>query len=81
MLVKCETCKGSGEAVVSCCTGEVVHGDIQMCPECYEHLGEDTCPDCGGSGEIEEGTPLSPTAPDMQLAVEAMIDAHKHGDL
>ena len=47
---KCQTCNGAGEAVFSCCTGEVVNHDIQMCPECYEHLGEEECYDCNGTG-------------------------------
>ena len=49
----CETCDGKGEAVISCCTGDVVDIDIMMCPVCYEHLGEETCPDCDGKGETE----------------------------
>jgi hypothetical protein len=52
--ITCETCDGSGEAVFSCCTGDVVHDDVMMCPVCYEHLGEETCIDCEGSGEVEE---------------------------
>jgi DnaJ-class molecular chaperone len=77
---QCETCNGSGEAVFSCCTGEVVHDDIMMCPVCHEHLGEEECPDCEGTGEVEEGTLLSPAAPSLQAQAEAMMDAQKYGE-
>jgi hypothetical protein len=53
-MITCETCNGAGEAVISCCTGDVVDNDFMMCPECQEHLGEETCPDCDGKGEVEE---------------------------
>lgn len=77
--VKCETCGGTGEAVISCCTGEVVNSDYAMCPYCKEHLGEDTCPDCEGAGEVEENTLLTNTAPDLQLQAEILTDARKEG--
>lgn len=77
MKVECPTCNGSGEAVFSCCTGEVVHDDIMVCPECREHLGEETCEDCGGTGEIEDGTETAPEAPSLQLKAEALSDAKR----
>lgn len=52
MKVKCDTCSGTGEAYVSCCTQEVVFSDTPMCPVCHEHLGEEECPDCDGTGEV-----------------------------
>jgi len=57
-MTTCETCNGKGEAVFSCCTGDIVDSDIMMCPVCYEHLGEEPCYDCDGKGEIEEDHPL-----------------------
>jgi len=50
----CETCYGNKEVIISCCTGDIVDDDIAMCPICYEHLGEETCPDCDGTGETED---------------------------
>lgn len=55
--IKCKSCNGTGQAYVSCCTQEIVDSDIAMCPVCKEHLGEEDCPDCDGTGyepEIEE---------------------------
>jgi len=54
MKVKCNECNGTGEAVYSCCTGQVITGDILMCPDCHEHLGEEPCQACDGTGEVEE---------------------------
>lgn len=53
--MKCPECNGTGEAVYSCCTGQVITGDIQICPKCKEHLGEEICQLCGGLGEVEDG--------------------------
>jgi hypothetical protein len=52
--VECETCNGNGEAMFSCCTGEVVTNDYGLCPECCEHLGDEECPDCEGKGYVPE---------------------------
>lgn len=76
--IQCPTCDGKGEAVISCCTGEVIRDDYQMCPECHEHLGEDTCPDCEGSGKVEEDQSLTPVGPDLQLQAEARAEAQKY---
>jgi len=49
MINQCETCFGTGKAVLSCCTGEPLKGiyiDYMMCPKCSEHLVEENCPDC-----------------------------------
>jgi len=51
-VMTCPTCGGSGECFISCCTGEVVNNDLQMCPVCHEHLGEEECPSCHGSGVV-----------------------------
>jgi hypothetical protein len=50
----CGTCYGKGEVMISCCTGDVVHSDYDLCPKCYEHMGLEECPDCGGTGLIKE---------------------------
>ena len=72
--VQCETCNGKGEAVFSCCTGEVVNDDIMMCPSCYEHLGEEECPDCEGTGAVEEDTQLTPKTEGVNSRAEAHRD-------
>lgn len=56
---KCDTCNGTGQAITSCCTGDVLSEDMPMCPKCHEWCGEMECPDCEGTGEVEEGTELS----------------------
>ena len=50
---KCESCNGKGWGVWSCCTGEPVNRDIMMCPQCKEHLGEEDCYDCDGTGYVK----------------------------
>lgn len=47
----CETCNGRKQVFISCCTQEIVDDDIAMCPTCHEHLGEEDCPDCDGTGK------------------------------
>jgi len=49
---ECPACYGKGEGYFSCCTGDMVSEDIAMCPECYEHLGEEECGLCDGTGVI-----------------------------
>jgi len=79
---ECETCEGAGEATFSCCSGEVVHDDIKMCHECYEHLGESECHDCDGKGYTpEDKTEFTDSAPSLQLAAEAYHESQKYGDL
>tara|TARA_R110002020_G_scaffold220785_2_gene428782 strand:- start:41090 stop:41344 length:255 start_codon:yes stop_codon:yes gene_type:complete len=77
-LIECESCNGSGEVVVSCCTGDIIDDDFAMCPECYEHLGEEECSDCGGSGKIEVGTELSAKTKGLQTQAENYIDSMKY---
>lgn len=79
---ECETCKGSGEAMVSCCTGDVVDDDIAMCPRCHEHLGYDECPDCSGTGRVEVGkTDFANKIPGVNTMAEAYRDRLKEGDV
>lgn len=70
---QCPDCYGKGVSIISCCTGEVITDDFQMCPECHEHCGEDTCETCGGSGEVDEDEPGSDHV-DMQLRAENYSD-------
>ncbi len=74
-LVECLTCDGKGYACYSCCTQELITDDILMCPVCHEHLGEEECDDCDGTGKVpEEKTDFVDHAPSMQLAAESMED-------
>ncbi len=52
----CPTCNGEKEVMISCCTQEVIHDDLDFCPECKEHMGLEECPDCKGIGMIIPGT-------------------------
>lgn len=54
MKQKCESCNGRGWGVWSCCTGNPVNRDIMMCPVCHEHLGEEPCVECDGTGQVDE---------------------------
>jgi hypothetical protein len=76
--VECPTCYGKGEATFSCCTGEVVNDDILMCPCCYEHLGEEECQDCDGTGFIDEEQETTEHAPSLQLAAELRMEEMKY---
>jgi hypothetical protein len=49
---ECPACYGKKVGYFSCCTGNMVDEDIAMCPSCYEHLGEDECGLCDGTGVI-----------------------------
>lgn len=73
----CPTCGGSGECITSCCTGEIITDDFQMCPECHEHCGEGECPDCEGSGKVPlEQEEFSPTY-DAQLKADLQQEINK----
>lgn len=79
---ECETCDGKGEAVFSCCSGEVVTDDMMICPHCYEHLGEEECQDCDGKGYVpEDQEEFTDKAPSLQAQAEAYRDAQKYGDI
>lgn len=69
--VDCPTCNGKGEAMFSCCSGEVVDSDLGLCPDCKEHLGDDTCEDCEGSGKVYASKEdFTDKAPDLILQAE-----------
>lgn len=53
-MIECPTCNGEKEVMISCCTQEIIHDDIDRCPECYEGLGDEECPECEGTGEVPE---------------------------
>ena len=42
----CYLCRGVGEVMLSCCTGDPVDEDIALCPKCKEHLCLEECPEC-----------------------------------
>ena len=42
----CYLCRGVGEVMLSCCTGDPVDEDIALCPICKEHLCLEECPEC-----------------------------------
>lgn len=74
--VKCTTCNGSGEAMISCCTGNVVSDDIEMCPVCFEHLGMEDCPDCDGTGSVDETkTEFADKTEGLQAKAERLHDS------
>lgn len=57
---QCEACSGKGEGIWSCCTGDRVDEDYAMCPRCHEHLGEEECQECDGTGLVPLDTPQQP---------------------
>jgi len=65
----CPDCDGKGECIVSCCTGEIIKGDYDLCPECFEHCGLDTCELCNGTCKVDIGTMPSDFV-DPQLKAE-----------
>lgn len=76
--VECDACGGKGVCVYSCCTGEIVRDDYCTCPECHEHLGEETCQSCNGEGVVDDLFDDYPdTAPSLQAKAELLMDIQK----
>lgn len=50
----CESCDGDGYLIESCCGDNIKGNDIDLCPTCGEHCGDEQfpCPDCNGIGNI-----------------------------
>lgn len=75
----CEACEGKGKAVYSCCTGEIVTDDIAICPECKEHLGEEQCESCSGTGFVDDLFDDYPDkAPSLQARAEMITNIKKY---
>ena len=54
---------------------------MMICPNCYEHLGEEECQDCEGNGYVpEDQTEFTNQAPSLQAKAEAYQDAKKYGE-
>lgn len=52
--VPCDYCEGTGLVYISCCGDDMRGQDIDLCPTCGGHQGDDgePCDDCGGTGFI-----------------------------
>ena len=51
----CDECDGRGWFIFSCCGDDITGNDIDLCPSCYEHCGDDEedCEECDGTGEAK----------------------------
>ena len=80
MKVECPTCIGKGEAMFSCCTGEAIFDDSDLCPTCYEHMGEEECIDCHGTGKVtqELANELEPPKLGVHSHAEHLEDNKKY---
>lgn len=75
-MKKCEICSGKGTGYFSCCDGFAVDEDIAMCHTCHEHLGEEDCENCNGTGEVEDDVESTiEKVPDLILQAERLIDS------
>ena len=77
MKVRCDTCSGTGEVMYSCCTGEIISDDMDLCPVCFDHMGEGDCEDCEGTGLVGDTKELTPVAPGVQAKAENYADQEK----
>jgi len=52
----CNECEGRGWHIMSCCGDDITGNDIDLCPSCSEHCGDDEeeCEECQGTGIIKE---------------------------
>lgn len=73
-MEECPECNGKGVAVYSCCTGDVIVGDIEMCPKCHEWLGEEECILCDGKCYVPVNT-VSADKVDVGMIAENLMDS------
>lgn len=50
LYTKCTDCDGTGIALTSVCCDAKFDNDIRICEECFEHLGDNECTSCEGTG-------------------------------
>lgn len=48
----CEACQGTGIAETSNCCDAPYDNDYMICSDCHEHLGDQTCIECDGTGKV-----------------------------
>jgi len=56
-IVDCDWCEGTGNiGNYSCCGDDITGNDIDICPTCGEHCGdeEEICDNCTGTGKINQ---------------------------
>lgn len=53
---ECTMCEGTGLMYISCCGDDIRGNDIDLCPTCGEHQGDEgePCEECNGTGFIED---------------------------
>jgi hypothetical protein len=51
-MIECSECEGTGKVYYSCCGDDMRGFDIDLCPTCKEHCGDDgeVCESCNGTG-------------------------------
>lgn len=72
IVVACDWCDGRGYTVYSCCGDDITDNDIDLCPTCYEHCGDERedCENCAGTGKIERPeTPEEIEAEELRLKI------------
>jgi RecJ-like exonuclease len=52
--IDCDNCEGTGMVYLSCCGDDIRGNDIDLCPTCGEHQGDEgeTCDQCEGTGRM-----------------------------
>lgn len=58
-FIPCDECEGTGKTYYSCCGDDMRGADIDICPTCKEHQGDEgePCDTCNGTGHIEVKKP------------------------
>ena len=58
----CENCHGEGTTQTSCCGDDITGNDIDLCPSCGEHCGdeEEKCEWCNGEGYTKTVKTINP---------------------